>query len=492
MALDPHVASTVVGREVGGLALSCVDVDNPMSTVRAATWRNTFARVGLPIPWFAVHDLGMLLTTVPAAWRLSPRSFASSLAGSPAPHTMLTEWTACLNEVSQSEVVEKARSWRLSDDLVAVVLLRVLGPLYRRFAESKRARDYALLPLDPTAYEGLNEQLPILFRQHRRDDDLRFLAFLSRERLRLITAIEQIDLDTLRLLGLFGEEAGAMSALSMLDLLQVLGSSEANDIVNFSLDLLPSVLETKRTTGEQTMAVDGYAGFARRGALDSLVLSELAYDNDLFDRRYVENEIFYYAREKAPEIERTLHYLCVDASASMRGKRATFARGLALTLMKKFALQGDDVIQRYFDSRLYDGVRVNGSLHSRSSDFRVAQILSFVGEHGRHYARVFSEIADDVARLKARERVNVVVYVVTHAECHIPQAVVERLKQVARLYGIFMLPSTGTLDLEYASQLDRLQVGDEAALSNRNERNARALQIIDDASKSSMPGEAAS
>lgn len=483
MALDPNVAAGTVGRDIGGLALSCVDVDNPMATVRAATWRNTFARVGMPIPWFAIHDLGMLLTTIPQAWRLSPRSFASALAGSPAPHTMLSEWTSLLEELSKSEVVEKARSWRLSDDLVAVVLLRVMGPLYRRFAEGKRTRDVSFLPLDPGAYEGLNDQLPTLFRQHRREEELRFLNFVTQERLRVLTAVEQIDLDTLRLLGLFGEEAGAMSALSMLDLLSVLGSSEANDIVNFSLDLLPSILETKRSSGEQTMAVDGYAGFARRGALDSLVLSELAYDNDLFDRRFVENEVFYYAREKAPEVERTVHYICVDASASMRGKRATFARGLALTLMKKFALQGDDVVQRYFDSRLYEPVRVNGSVSGRGGDFRIAQILSFVGERGRHYARVFAELANDVARLRERERVNVVVYIVTHAECHIPAAVVETLRQTARLYGIFMLPSTGSLDLDYVSHLDRVQVVDEAALSNRAQRNARALQIIDDAAK---------
>ena len=162
--------------------------------------------------------------------------------------------------------------------------------------------------------------------------ELHFLGHLATERLRLITSVEQIDLDTLRLLGMFGAEASAASALGMLDLLNVFSSPEANDVVNFSLDLLPSVLETKRASGQQTFSVDGYAGLARRGTLDSLMLSELAFDEDLFDQRYMENEVFYYAREKQHEEDRRLHYIIVDATASMRGQRAVFARGLALTL----------------------------------------------------------------------------------------------------------------------------------------------------------------
>ena len=61
-----------------------------------------------------------------------------------------------------------------------------------------------------------------------------FLQHVANERLRLITAIEQIDLDTLRLLGMFGAEASAAGAMEMLDLLNVFASPEANDVVNFS------------------------------------------------------------------------------------------------------------------------------------------------------------------------------------------------------------------------------------------------------------------
>ena len=49
--------------------------------------------------------------------------------------------------------------------------------------------------------------------------------------------------------------------------------------------------------------------------------------------------------------------MLVDASASMRGAREVFARGLALALAKKFSLRGGDVWVRFFDSRLHDAAR---------------------------------------------------------------------------------------------------------------------------------------
>ena len=56
------------------------------------------------------------------------------------------------------------------------------------------------------------------------------------------------------------------------------------------------------------------------------------------------------------ENERRVHQVLVDGSASMRGVREVFARGLALALCKRLALLGEDVSLRFFDSRLYEGV----------------------------------------------------------------------------------------------------------------------------------------
>ncbi|MBX7191449.1 MAG: hypothetical protein K1X94_05300 [Sandaracinaceae bacterium] len=464
-------------RDVGSLGFSLVEADNPMLTVRAAQWRNSLARVGLAVPFWCVHDLGLLLVHAPSEIRLRRAMEKSPLP--PEIATALEQWRKQLVEIAQTEMVEKSRAWKLSDALVVVVLLRVLGPVYERHLGPGRRPVAVPLPVDPDVYTGLEGRLQSLFTAHDRRLDASFLYHLVAENVRLLTSIEQIDLDTLRLLGMFGAEATAASAFGAVDLLNVLESPDANDVVNFSLDLLPSVLETRRATGAQTFAADGYAGLARRGSLDSLMLSELAYDEDLFDQRYSENEVFYYSREKTREDESRCHYLCVDTTASMRGQRSVFARGLALTLIKKLQLRGEDVFFRFFDSRLYELHQARAKKKAQGID--IPYVLSFKGEHGRNYAKVFGLLANEVSRLAKREKKSVILYIVTHAECHVPLEAIERLRASAQLYGIFMLPSSGELDLEYLPRLHKVQIVTQAALEQREERAKRAMDIVDDA-----------
>ncbi len=480
MPVAPHLEKSEVGRELGSLGLSVVRTDNAMVSLRAAQWRNALAKVGLSVPFWAAHDLGLVAVLDPESVPIGPRP--GNFGYGPEYQRLLGLWAETVREVAESEVLEKARAWRLSDDLLAVLLLRVLGPIWERHRGPGRQPTVPLLPLDPENYRDLEPQLPALFRSGDRREDLAFLEHLVADRLRLLIGVEQVDLDTLRLVGMFGAEAGAASALHMLDLLNVFQSPEASDVVNFSLDLLPSVLETKRASGQQTFAVDGYAGVERRGSLDSLMLSELAFDSDLFDKRYAERELFYYAHEKQHEEDRRLHYLCVDASASMRGQRSVFARGLAITLIKKLLLRGEDVYLRFFDSRLYESMHARPG-RSEHGGISVPYILTFRGERGRNYAKVFGMLANELQRLARRERRTPILYVITHAECHVPLDTVERLRNLARLYGVFMLPSQGQLELDYLHRLHTVQVVDESALLLRDERARRALDIVEDAAR---------
>ena len=464
-------------RDVGGLGFSLVEADNPMLAVRAAQWRNSLGRVGLALPFWVVHDIGLLLVHAPGDIRLRRSMEKAQLP--PEVANGLEHWKKLLAEIAQTEMVEKSRAWKLSDALVVVVLLRVLGPVYERHLGPGRRPVAVPLPVDPEVYSGLDARLFQLFSGSERRADASFLFHLVNEHVRLLTSIEQIDLDTLRLLGMFGAEATAASAFGAVDLLNVLESPDANDVVNFSLDLLPSVLETRRATGAQTFATDGYAGLARRGSIDSLMLSELAYDEDLFDQRYSENEVFYYSRDKTREDDRRCHYLCVDTTASMRGQRSVFARGLALTLIKKLQLRGEDVFFRFFDSRLYELHQARAKKKAQGVD--IPYVLSFKGEHGRNYAKVFGLLANEVSRLAKREKKSVILYLVTHAECHVPLDAIERLRAHAQLYGIFMLPSSGELDLEYLPRLHKVQIVTQAALEQREERAKRAMDIVDDA-----------
>lgn len=472
--------------DLGSLAIACVQTENPMLLVRAARWRNLLTAVGVSLPWWLVHDIGLLFVAETTSIPIAPRKAAAALRRHESLERAHDRYHATLNEIAASEVLEEARHWRLSDEMVAVLLLRSLQPIFARFRDGRGMPRSVELPLDPIVYTGLEVDLESLLRAANRQADAAALVHIARASLRLIGAVERIDLDTLKLLGVLGAESSGAGAMQLLDLLTVFQSLEANDIVSFSLDLLPSVLETKRVSGAQTFSIGGYAGVTRSGTLDSLMLSELALDPDLFAQRYLEKELFYYAREKEREELHRLHYIVVDASASMRGKRAIFARGLALTLIKKLALGGEEVRFRFFDARLYDEQLARPGFKDLGG-ISIPYLLSFRGERGRNYAKVFGLLAEELARLKERSGTTPILYILTHAECHVPIETVERLREVAFVYGIYLLPSSLELDLEYADRLHRLQVVDDEALSERQKRTSRALAIVEDVTRGRTP-----
>ena len=387
----------------------------------------------------------------------------------------MRQYASLLSTIAASEVVEKATSWRLRDDLVAVLLTKILGDLYHRWNEPTKAVGAEELPLDPQTYADAD------LAQHFRDFDAaphHRLPALPRvaaaARLHLARADRSRHAAPARRLQRRLGRRSKRRPIDLVDLFGVFQSAEANDVVNFSLELLPSVLETKRASGVQTFAVDGYASIERRGNLDSLMLTEFAYDEDLFERKVIDDELYYYGHEKQREEERRLQYILVDSSPSMRGVRQVFARGLALTLAKKLALEGDEVWLRFFDSRLYDTQKVV------SGDLAAPYLLCFKSERGRNYAKVFRQFALELQRLRREDRRQLVVYILTHGQCHIPVEVVQQMRREAYLYGIFILPSSD-VSLEYLDLLHRHQIVDDQTLQSRNRRRDKALEIVNDA-----------
>jgi hypothetical protein len=472
------------GRQVGTLALSHARSDSPMALVRAAAWANTMGRLGVCLPLFVIHDVGLLLTAAKRGGvELGPRESTLQAIGAGSElRGLCQQYQALLETLAASEVAERAASLRLRDDLVAILLTRVLGEAYHRLPDPAKAVGWEPLPLDPARYAEAD--VPARYREIDRRDLVELLRFFASQRLQIYTSLEQIDLDTLRLLGVFqgGTSQLAGGALDLngavgvdlLDLYNVFGSAEANDVVNFSLELLPSVLETKRAAGVQTFAVDGYASLERRGQLDALVLSEFAYDDDLFERKVIDDELYYYGHERQREEQRRLQYILIDSSPSMRGVRQVFARGLALTMAKKFSLAGDEVWLRFFDSRLYDLQRVT------AGDLAAPYLLCFRSERGRNYARVFRQLALELRRMRGGEKRELALYIITHGQCHIPVELVQQLRRDAYLYGIFILPSS-SVHLDYMELLHRSQIVDAGTLASRKGRRERALQIVADA-----------
>lgn len=477
MPVSPAFAKdpAVVG-PLGGLALSAVRAASPMMVLRALRWYRDLAKLGVHLPLFMVHDLGLLYACPKEQLEIGARSSTeAALARVPKGAELAAIYRSVVNEIAESEASARAATMRLSDDLVVVVLARVLGSLVQR--ARLRPPYPASIPLDPEMVRDLDPQLAQLFAGMPRNFEIAMLEALARARLHVLTLADALDLDTLRLLGMLGPESTAAGALAHVDLLAAMSTPAANDIVNFSLELLPSVLETRRTQATGTHAVHGYAGIGQKGSLDSLVLTELAWDETEFARRLIENELLFYTREQAPDEARRLHYLLIDASASMRGDRQVFARGLAIALGKKLQLAGEEVWLRFFDSRLYDVQR------ARPGQLPAAYVLGFKGERGRNPARVFAQLATEISLLRARDQRDPVIHLITHAALHVPRPLVAEIRRQAHLFGVFILPSGGELDLEYLDLLEGHAVVDHDTLSQKNARAAAATKIVNDAAE---------
>ncbi|HEX4334166.1 MAG TPA: hypothetical protein VH040_18655, partial [Usitatibacter sp.] len=377
-------------------------------------------------------------------------------------------------EIAESHAAATARGMRLGDDLIVVVLARLLSAIARD--AGTRSPWPTTLPLDLELVRDLDSQLPALFAAAPRGYEQRFLTAFARSHLRVLTLADATDLDTLRLLGMVGGDTATAGALAHVDLLAALSSPAANDIVGFSLELLPSVLETRHVRTQGTHAANGYGGVAHEGSIDSMVLTELAWHDEELARRMLDGELLFYSREEAPQESRRLHHIVVDASASMRGEREIFARGLAIALGKKLQLGGEDVWMRFFDSRLYDVQRPRGR-----ASLPAAWLLGFKGERGRNPARVFAQLATEMALLRERDARDPVIHLITHAALHVPRHLVQEVSRQAHLFAVFILPSGGKLDLEWLDLLEGHAVVDHAALQQKSTRAAAAAKIVDDA-----------
>jgi hypothetical protein len=458
-------------RQLATLTYSQVRPATTADAVAAAGWWNLLARLGLRLPLVVVHDFGLLLSGGRFGRAREVRRDGGMPGGIGAP--AIGRYQTLLARVAESQAIEELGAAPLRDETLAMILARVIGDLYLRWPGRPRL-DVAALPLSAPAYDI---DWGTLARTHDPAWALAFLQRLVEHERPLVARLDQIEAGALRLLGLFPVEGGAAD---LADLFRVVGAPGVADVVDFSLQLLPSLLETKRRPAAQRFSIDGYASVERHGNVDALLPGELAHDDDVFALKALSDDLLYYGHERQHDAPRRLHYLLVDGSASMRGAREIFARGLALALAKKLSLlggQGTEIWLRFFDSRLHPRLDLG-----RAARRDLPRLLGFRSERGRNYARVFSDVAVEVARLSREEGRQVALTFITHGACHIPVPTVQALAADAQLYGIFVLPSR-PLDLDYLPHLHRHQVVTSASLARGSDKRRRALEIVDDAAR---------
>lgn len=470
---DGDVAENELRRQLATLTFSHVEPSGAMEASAAVAWWNLLARLGLRLPLVVVHDLGLLLT------RGRQGGAARVVRRAPVgvqPSALLERYHALLAAVASSEVVDELGLAPLPDENVAVIIARVIGDVYLRWSgRSSQGFVDALPAISP----GFEQDRAELARRHEPSWALAFVLRLVEHERGVVARLEQIEASALKLLGLFsidGGAAGAGAGDNLAELYQLVSTTGVADVVDFSLELLPSILETKRRPAAQRFSIDGYASIERRGNLDALLPSELAHDDEVFGLKAVSDELLYYAHERRQDAARRLHYVLVDGSASMRGAREVFARGLALALAKAFTLRGGDVWLRFFDSRLSERLDVG-----RAPRRELPRFLTYRSERGRNYGRVFSDLAAELKTLRRESGREIALTFVSHAECHIPLPTVDALAREATLTGIFVLPSR-PIELEYLGKLGRHAIVTAETLARAGEKRRRALEIVDEVS----------
>jgi hypothetical protein len=449
-------------RQLATLTYSQLQPAIPADAITAAGWWNLLGRLGLRVPLVVVHDLGLVLS----GGRLAAvRKIRHDGVGGP----LVGRYQAFLGRVAAADAIRELAAAPLKDEMLAVILARLLGDVTLRW--SSRGLAVADLPTASPIYEFDREALA---RAHDPAWTLGFVQRLVEHERGVLARLDQIEMGSLRLLGLFSTDGGAAD---LADLYRLVGTAGATEVVDFSLQLLPSLLETKRRPAAQRFSVDGYVSVERRGNVDALLPGELAHDDDVFEQKALSDDLLYYGHERQNERSRRLNYLLVDASASMRGAREIFARGLALALAKKLSLQGGDVWLRFFDSRLSPRLDLG-----RAARRDLPRLLAYRSERGRNTARVFADLAVEVAHLAREDGRDLAITFITNGACHIPLATVDALAAHARLYGIFVLPSR-PLDLDYLPRLHRSQVVTAASLARTADKRRRALEIVEDAAE---------
>jgi len=474
----------VTREALAGLALSVLPPrGGEEALLRALQWCNLINKIGHHLPLVFCHDLGRLLVEGPSEGprRREASLRAMKLQGDAELNTLLGRYEALIRRLGRSELVLRAPSLALSDEAVAALIARICEAALES-GPGERVELPEALSIDPS----LIVEAALPGSQDGQGASLAFergvLKKLVTFSIQIVTAAEGVDLDTLRLISLFTGDDSLVGAQAALDVFSLLGDTSAADIIHFSMELLPQIMEGTRAKGLQHYSIDGVAGVSRRGHPDQLLASELASPDELFYLKIAEGELLYYGHEAERQRPPIQHLVMIDASASMRGSRTIFARGLALALLRRLVGLGESVSLRFFDSALYDPVEL------RTHDFQIPYLLSFVSERGRNTGRVFADLLDHLKRQRRRSACLFSVTFITHGQCHVDAQIMLQLSKVAHLHGVFVL-SDSTLELNYLQHLHAISKVLRSDLSEGVSRRQRALSLVDELSKGSHAGD---
>ncbi|MBI3271344.1 MAG: hypothetical protein HYZ53_20275 [Planctomycetes bacterium] len=119
-------------------------------------------------------------------------------------------------------------------------------------------------------------------------------------------------------------------------LLRVLAASDSGEYLRAAfLRLLPVFRVRPPAGGSQAFPVGGYADLSNRGPFDRLLISELAYPEEEFVRRFAEGEQLYYDLEAPPRRTPPVQLVLLDDAPTTWGIARLAGQAAALSLLER-------------------------------------------------------------------------------------------------------------------------------------------------------------
>lgn len=319
----------------------------PSAPSRPALWLRAVAALGFSAPLCAVRDMGTLLT--------QPRNRLKTARPDYLPEDVDTSaYLSFLRRLSAHPLLDEMSRWDISDLMAGVILAKLISgvtfpeiyaiPAGAEAVNFAKRLGAALRKADPES----------LWRNADPADRPDLTTLFSRDTMAKIeTNLRRLDPDELRFMHRYGPRlSGSPDPRELLDMFSLLElPPNIRLAVSQVMRLLPRVSERAGAGSVQSYAMGGYEGLSRKGSLDSIVPTELAYPEDIFMHRIMNREALYYGREGDQEYRRELAYIVTQSGTEMMGDGEILSRGLTLALARTMARRGYDVRQSFAGSQ---------------------------------------------------------------------------------------------------------------------------------------------
>lgn len=413
---------------LASLSLAAFPAPQPLRLAAALTWHNELVRLGRALPLFVTHDLGCLLSGEPLPLLAQPPQADRRAA-----------YHALIAELAQSPTLHQFIGLQLPPFLLAVAISRCLPASLFDLLD-------ALPPLSPISVaETSPSHLSIALSMPPPRFALACADRLVARRTTVWALADLLDVPVFQcalmaLSSSAGHRGDRLTETPELlpELLCLFEKPEATEIAAFSLGLVRELAERHPTPNAQSYPLGGLASLQRHGSLDSLLPSELALDPELFLLRLLDHESLFHGREQLPDESPAAMQVLVDVSASMRGLRQIFGRGLALGLLQQLTAHRHPVSLRFFDGRL------SPPLPYQANKARATfSLMSHRGTRGQHYARVFADLLAELRQPPPLppQQPTAAVHIITHGGCHIPRPTLQALAERCQLHVTYLLPT---------------------------------------------------